>query len=100
MERRAKVELFEYIRGEYEFVVGAISGVTRKLGIHRRTVRQALADARPPDRKRAQGSDQCLIGGSHSSWERWKPTAKHRANIAIPSHQYRPAALPHWLIAN
>jgi hypothetical protein len=39
---------------EYEFGVGTISGVAYKLGVHRRMVRQALADARPPERKRAQ----------------------------------------------
>jgi hypothetical protein len=51
MERRAKVELFEQIRREYEFGVGSIREVARKLGVHRRMVRQALAEARPPARK-------------------------------------------------
>ena len=51
MERRAKVELFEQIRREYEFGVGSIKGVARKLGVHRRMVRQALAEARPLERK-------------------------------------------------
>ena len=51
MERRAKVELFEQIRREYEFGVGSIKGVARKLGVHRRMVRQALASADPPERK-------------------------------------------------
>ena len=51
MERRAKVELFEQIRREYEFGVGSIKGVARKLGVHRRMVRQALADAQPQERK-------------------------------------------------
>ena len=47
MERRAKVELFEEIRREYEFGIGSVHGVARKLGVHRRQVRQALADAQP-----------------------------------------------------
>jgi transposase len=51
MERRAKVELFEQIRREYEFGVGTIKGVAHKLGVHRRMVRQALAHAEPPERK-------------------------------------------------
>jgi transposase len=51
MERRAKVELFEQIRREYEFGVGTVKGVARKLGVHRRMVRQALADAQPPERR-------------------------------------------------
>jgi len=42
MERRAKVELFEEIRREYEFGEGTVLGVARKLGVHRRMVRQAL----------------------------------------------------------
>src|SRR5216683_5173351 len=51
MERRAKVELFEQIRREYEFGVGTVKGVARKLGVHRRMVRQAVASAEPPERK-------------------------------------------------
>jgi transposase len=51
MDRRAKVELFEQIRREYRFGVGTIQGVARKLGVHRRLVRQALASAIPPERK-------------------------------------------------
>jgi len=45
------VELFETIRREYQFGVGTIKGVARKLGIHRRMVREALADAVPKERK-------------------------------------------------
>jgi transposase len=44
------VELFAEIRREYQFGVGTIKGVSRKLGVHRRVVRQALADAVPPAR--------------------------------------------------
>jgi transposase len=54
MERRAKVELFEQIRREYEFGVGTIKGVAHKLGVHRRMVRQALAHAEPPERKQSE----------------------------------------------
>jgi transposase len=52
MERRAKVELFEQIRREYEFGIGTVKGVARQLGVHRRMVRQALANAEPPARRR------------------------------------------------
>ncbi len=45
------MELFEEIRREHEFGVGTIQGVSRKLGVHRRMVRQALSDAVPPARK-------------------------------------------------
>jgi hypothetical protein len=33
MEWRAKVELFEEIRREYQFGIGTISGVAHKLGV-------------------------------------------------------------------
>jgi transposase len=45
------VELFEQIRREYEYGARTIKGVARKLGIHRRMVREALADAVPRERK-------------------------------------------------
>jgi hypothetical protein len=51
LNRRKDVELFEAIRREYQFGVGSIKGVARKLGIHRRMVREALADAVPKERK-------------------------------------------------
>ena len=40
MDRRAKVELFEQIRREYMYGVGTIKGVAKKLGVHRRMVRE------------------------------------------------------------
>jgi transposase len=50
--KRATVELFEEIRREYEHGVGTVKGVARKLGVHRRMVREALGDAVPrPKRK-------------------------------------------------
>jgi transposase len=57
--RRAKVELYEQIRREYEHGSGTIRAVSRKLGVHRREVRKALASAIPaerkvPDRKRSK----------------------------------------------
>lgn len=54
MDWRAKVELFEEIRREYQFGVGTIKGVARKFGVHRRIVRQAVANALPPRRKRPE----------------------------------------------
>jgi hypothetical protein len=56
LTRREKVELFEQIRREMEFGVGTIAGVSRKLGVHRRMVREALRSAEPtankPQRRR------------------------------------------------
>jgi transposase len=44
--------LFERIRREYEFGEGTVLGVARKLGVHRRMVRQALASAEPLERQK------------------------------------------------
>ena len=54
MDWRAKVELFEQIRLEYEFGAGTIQGVARKLGVHRRAVREAIRSAVPARRKKTE----------------------------------------------
>ena len=51
MDRRTKVELFEQIRREYEHGGGTIRGIAKKLGIHRRMVREAVLSAVPVGRK-------------------------------------------------
>jgi hypothetical protein len=51
VDRRAKVELFEQIRREYEHGGGTIRGIAKKLGIHRRMVREAVLSAVPIERK-------------------------------------------------
>jgi transposase len=48
------VELFEQIRREYEFGVGTIAGVAKKLKVHRRMVREAIGSALPEARKKAE----------------------------------------------
>ena len=48
------MELFEAIRREYEHGAGTIRAVAKKLGVHRRMVRQALASAVPAERKQPQ----------------------------------------------
>jgi hypothetical protein len=47
------VELFERIRREHADGSGTIQGVAKKLGVHRRMVREALADAVSRERKMA-----------------------------------------------
>jgi transposase len=48
------VELFEQIRREYEFGVGTIAGVAKKLNVHRRMVREAIGSALPVPRKKVE----------------------------------------------
>ncbi len=47
------MELFEQMRREYEHGAGTIRGVAKKLGVHRRMVRDALDSAVPKERKKA-----------------------------------------------
>ena len=54
MDWRAKVELCEKIRLEYEFGVGTVQGVSRKLRVHRRVVREAIRSAIPARRKKTE----------------------------------------------
>ena len=54
MDWRAKVELFEQIRREYEFGIGTVVGVAKKLGVHRRMVREAIGSALPKPRKKPE----------------------------------------------
>lgn len=48
------MELFEQIRREYEFGVGTIAGVAKKLKVHRRMVREAIGSAVPMPRKKVE----------------------------------------------
>ncbi len=54
LDWRAKVELYEQIRREYEFGAGTIQGVARKLGVHRRMVREAIQSAIRARRKKTE----------------------------------------------
>lgn len=61
MDWRAKVELYEKIRREYFEGVGTILGVAKKLGVHRRAVREAIENAIPPVRKRIRRESTRLV---------------------------------------
>src|ERR1700733_10994340 len=65
LTRREKVELLEQIRREMEFGVGTIAGVSRKLSVHRRMVREALRSAEPAASKPQQRRLRKLDAISH-----------------------------------
>ena len=61
MDWKTKVELFETIRREYEEGVGTIQGVARKLGVHRRMVREAVRSSIPAKRKKIEREPTRLV---------------------------------------
>lgn len=95
------MELFEEIRREFEFGAGTVRTVAKKLGVHRRMVRQALANADPPERKVperrspqieavAEFIDQILEADQkaprkqrHTSHRIWKRIGEEKADIQV-----------------
>jgi transposase len=66
MAKRSKVRLFEEIRRAREREGLSIHELSRGFGVHRRTVREALQSAVPPERKRPMRSAPVM--------DRWKST--------------------------
>ena len=69
MKKGSRVEQFERIRRDSRDQGMSIRGLAKRHGVHRRTVRQALADATPAPRKMPDriapptGSMLILFGG-------------------------------------
>jgi len=99
------VELFEQIRREFEFSSGTIKSIAKKFGVHRRMVRQALADANPPQRKTAERKrpqigpvsdfiDEILEADRksprkqrHTAHRIWKRIQQERRKAMLPNRQ-------------
>jgi len=47
----SSAELFEQIRRDYDFGIGTIVGMAKKLSVHRRMVHEAIGSALPKPRK-------------------------------------------------
>jgi NAD(P)-dependent dehydrogenase (short-subunit alcohol dehydrogenase family) len=77
------VELYEQIRREYEFGVGSVIGVARKLGVHRRMVREAVRNAVPAQRKKTErGYGRIINIGSMTTFRGFFEVAAYGASKA------------------
>jgi transposase len=78
---RSRVELFESIRRDSRLGGMGIGALARKHHVHRRTVRQALLSAVPPQRKPVERPSPVL--------EAWKPLIRAwvTADEALPKKQ-------------
>src|SRR5437867_3088026 len=60
LDWRPKVELYEQIRREYEHGGQTIRAIAKKFQVHRRMVREALANAMPTERKKPEREEPAL----------------------------------------
>ena len=67
----SRVELFELIRRDHEAEGASIRELARRHGVHRRAVRQALASAMPPERKRPEGRPAPALGPYRGLIDEW-----------------------------
>ena len=97
MAKRSKVELYEQIRKSHERDELSIRALAERFGVHRRTVREALASPIPPPRKQAQrlapalGPWKPIIDGwLAADLEVPEEAAPHRpADLAAPGRRAR-----------
>src|SRR5262245_51346813 len=67
----SRVELFEQIRRDRDREGLSIRALAERHGVHRRTVRQALASPLPPSRKRPEGRPAPALGPFRPLIDEW-----------------------------
>jgi transposase len=67
----SRVELFEQIRRDHDREGLSIRALSARHGVHRRTVRQALASPLPPPRKRPEGRPAPVLGPYRALIDEW-----------------------------
>jgi len=67
----SRVELYELIRRDRDAEHLSIRALARRHGVHRRAVRQALAAALPPERKRPEGRPAPKLGPYRGLIDEW-----------------------------
>jgi transposase len=67
----SRVEQFEQIRRDREVEGLSIRALAERHGVHRRTVRQALASAIPPPRRRPEGRPAPVLGPYRALIDEW-----------------------------
>jgi len=67
----SRVELFERIRRDRDREGLSLRALARRHGVHRRTVRQALGSALPPERKRPEGRPAPALGAYRELIDSW-----------------------------
>ena len=77
------MELIEEIRREYEFSIGTIAGVSKKLKVHRRMVREAVGSAPPKPRKRTERPRVKLAGATAFIDNILESDRRHRTKTRI-----------------
>src|ERR671914_1282161 len=67
----SRVELFEQIRRDHDREGLSIRALAVRHGVHRRTVRQALASPLPPPRRRPEGRPAPALGEYRALIDAW-----------------------------
>ncbi len=87
---QSRVELFEQIRRDHEFAGMSIRTLAQRHGVHRRAVRQALASAIPPAKRRPKQRPAPVLAPDHALIDSWL-----QADLKAPAKQRHTARRIH-----